>query len=101
MNLEKIKQVLKDIGIEKKEGVIKKKEGKPDIFVIELDDSDEYAKYYTLFDKYEKSQLKNEGSMASEFSTILTYVIPNYKIMLNANFNDDYYAIILKENKEK
>ena len=96
MDLEKLKSVLDDIGIEE-EGRLKEYENKPDRYIIELEDSDEYAKCYTLLDKYRDADMKDEGSMASEFATVLTYNLPGYKFMLNANFTDDYYAIVIKE----
>jgi len=102
MNKEKVEELLDKIGIEKR-GKIKSADGTyefPDKYIIRLKDSDEYARMYTLLDKYEHSHLYNDGSMSSEYATVMTYEVGGFKIMLNANFESDYYSIVVEEEGE-
>lgn len=91
MNHDKVKELLSDIGID---DIGKYKDNK---YIIELDGSDEFARYYTLLDSFDKSTLRDEGSMAQEFATVLSYIVDDYKINLNANFTDDYYSCVISE----
>lgn len=66
-------------------------------YVLKLEDSDEYACYYTILDHAEGLELRDSSSMSQEFATVLTYVNDKYKFKLNANFIDDYYTFTVEE----
>ena len=36
--------------------------------------------------------------MSQEFASVITYVSDEYRIGLNANFDDNYYTISVEEN---
>lgn len=103
MDNEKIEKLLKNIGIEQRGHIIDGIKGKK--YMIELQDSNEYARAYTLLDKFKKANMDDEGSMTSEYQTVLSYYIPNgdtnYLVMLNANFNDDFYSIVIREVEDE
>ena len=91
MNKEKILSLLKDLGVSD-EGNFEDKR-----YILELTDSNEYAKYYTILDQYEDLELNDSSSMSQEYATVLTYINEDFKVSLNANFNDDYYTFVVEE----
>ena len=68
-----------------------------DRYILQIPDSDEYSRYYTLLDQEEDFELRETSSMSEEFATVLTYTNDKYKIRLNANFTDDYYTFTVEE----
>lgn len=68
-------------------------------YTLELENSDEYARYYTILDHAAGLELSDTSSMSQEFATVLTYVNDDYKVKLNANFDDDYYTLTVEEEK--
>ena len=95
MDQNKLKDLLDEIGI-KDEGTMKK-----DRYIIELKNSDEFSKYYTLLDSCDELELSDTSSMSQEFATVLSYYSPDFKVSLNANFNDDYYTFMVEEIKDE
>ena len=91
MNKEKLFSFLDDLGIDKT-GKLEKER-----YVLELEDSDEYSRYYTILDHTDDLDLNDTSSMSEEFATVLTYTNDEYKIKLNANFNDDYYTFTAED----
>ena len=78
-------------------GIDKKGELEPDRYILKLEDSDEYSRYYTILDQEDDLELSDTSSMSQEFATVLTYVNEDYKLKLNANFIDDYYTFTVEE----
>lgn len=91
MNKEKVLSLLKDLNVSD-EGNFEDKR-----YILELLDSNEYAKYYTILDQYDNLELSDSSSMSQEYATVLTYTNDNFKVSLNANFNDDYYTFVVEE----
>lgn len=91
MNKEKAIAFLEKLGIDTA-GVFE-----PERYILEIDNSDDYARYYTVLDQEEGLDLIDVSSMSTEYSTSLAYKGGGYKISLNANFTDDYYTLTLEE----
>lgn len=91
MNKEEVISLLNRLGIDTT--------GKfePARYILQIPDSDEYSRYYTLLDQEEDFELSETSSMSEEFATVLTYTNDKYKIRLNANFIDDYYTFTVEE----
>lgn len=92
MNKEKAIAFLNELGIDTT-GVFE-----PQRYILEIENSDEYSKYYTILDQDDEMDLIDASSMSGEYSTVLTYKGNDYKISLNANFTDDYYTFVMEEN---
>lgn len=95
MDQNKLKDLLDEIGV-KDEGKMEK-----DRYIVKLKNSDEFSKYYTLLDSCDYLDLSDSSSMSGEFATVLSYYVPDFKISLNANFIDDYYAFVVEEDKDE
>ena len=78
-------------------GIDKTGELEPDRYILKLEDSDEYSRYYTILDQEDDLELSDTSSMSQEFATVLTYTSEDYKLKLNANFVDDYYTFTVEE----
>ena len=91
MNKAKLFSYLDNLGIDKTGKL------ESDRYVLKLEDSDEYSRYYTILDQEEDLELSDTSSMSQEFATVLTYVNEDYKLKLNANFIDDYYTFTVEE----
>ena len=72
---------------------------KNDKYTIVLNDSDDYAYYYTLLDHNENIDLVDSSSVSTEFLNVITYEGNNYIVSLNANFNDNYYNVTIEDLK--
>ena len=88
--MDNLEAFAKQLGF-KKPGTVKHNK-----YIIELTDSDEYAKYYTILD-HSDLELTDTSSMSSEFANVLVYKNDEYKVTLNANFTDNYYTVVVEE----
>lgn len=78
------------------------KEGKyyDDVYVIQLEDSNEFARMYSRLDKNENLDLDPEGiDLGTEGST-LVYLSDEFDVMLKSDFGEEYYAVEISEAKE-
>lgn len=75
----------------------KEYEIKDDIYNIELKDSDEYAKIYSLLDKSDLTDLDNENTKISETESSMVYLTDDYDITLYSNFDTDEYLLKIQE----
>ena len=91
MNKAKLFSYLDNLGIDKTGKL------ESDRYILKLEDSDEYSRYYTILDQEEDLELSDTSSMSQEFATVLTYTNEDYKLKLNANFVDDYYTFTVEE----
>ena len=91
MNKAKLFSYLDNLGIDKTGKL------ESDRYILKLEDSDEYSRYYTILDQEEDLELSDTSSMSQEFATVLTYTSEDYKLKLNANFVDDYYTFTVEE----
>lgn len=70
------------------------------VFILQLADSNAYARAYSLLDKSELVDLDaSEMSMTPEGSEML-YLADEYDVRLKANFDDNVYEIYVEESKE-
>lgn len=93
MNKEEVIKLLDDLGLDPT--------GKFDEhrYVVQLEDSDEYARYYTKLDEASDFQLIDSSSISAEHLNVLTYSDDVYKLKLSANFDDDYYTLSIEGAK--
>lgn len=70
-------------------------------YTIVLSDSDAYAAFYTTFDNSDEVEEAESTSVSTEFLNIITYEgelgSDPYKITLNADFNRDYYSVVVED----
>lgn len=93
MTTDKAKEILKDLSIDKNGNL------KDNKYVIELTDSEEYAYYYSLLDHEENLILSDSSSVSSEYITSVSYDGYDFSVSLNANFNDNYYNIVIEDQE--
>lgn len=68
-------------------------------YVVTLNDSDDYARVYTLLDNSSYCELNTDVMLLSDEASLLNYETVNYSIDLVANFNEDTYKVVFKEKK--
>ena len=66
-------------------------------YVITLNDSEDYAYYYSILDQNENLDLVDSSSISTEFLNVCTYEGEGFKVSLNADFNKDYYNITIED----
>lgn len=64
--------------------------------VIELNNSDDYAKMYSILDQSEEAELAEVRSITTEDMNVLVYETEHYDIELLANFEKDIYRVVIK-----
>lgn len=73
-------------------------------YVIELEDSDDYARVYTLLDSAENLELFTDNMLLSDSASLFTYESDDFDIDLVANLDNNIYKVIFKskgnENNE-
>ena len=86
-----LEQLLKDLHITK--------QGKMngDKYIINLDNSDEFSRMYTVLDKYEDADLDPEEMIMSSSSSLMVYLTDDFDITLKADFDKDTYQMIIEE----
>ena len=94
MNKERVISFLENLGIDTTGKFTDKR------YTLELDNSDDYARYYTILDHADDLGLVDVSSMAEEYATVLTYSNDKYKVKLNANLEDDYYTLTVEDENE-
>lgn len=88
-----MEEFLKELGINKEP--IESEDG---VLVIDIANSDEYAKYYSLL---EKSDLVEEDQYSSQITleaSSIQYVNDDFTITLLSNLEADTYQLTIKEN---
>ena len=68
--------------------------------VIELNNSDDYAKMYSILDQSEDADLAEVRSITTEDMNVLVYETDHYDIELLANFEKDIYRVAIKLAEE-
>lgn len=69
-------------------------------YIVMLDDSEEYAKVYSVISKLETYDLDYENIVCTEHSNIMPYLTDSWDVTLEANFDEDVYKVIIEEAKE-
>ena len=88
-----MEEFLKELGINKEPT-----ESEDGVLVIDIANSDEYAKYYSLL---EKSDLVEEDQYSSQLTleaSSIQYVNDDFTITLLSNLEADTYQLTIKEN---
>lgn len=63
------------------------------IYTVNLKDSNEYSRVYTLLDKAPDADLDNDESVLSESSTLLVYLTDDFDIKLKADLDKNIYTV--------
>ena len=72
-------------------------------YIIQLEDSNEFSRVYTLLDNSNLVWLDTEAVLISEHSTVLVYNDEdlNFNVKLIADYDGENYQIIISENTEE
>ena len=79
----------------KLDGLEVKKEGNKT--VINLEDSDEFAKIYSRLDRDEDFELDNTRVIMSPLNTYMVYVGDEYECGISSDYEKDIYRVVIKE----
>lgn len=71
-----------------------------DKYVVELADSNAYAKAFTILDKSDKVDLDGDSTLVSPKVGELLFLSDDYDIRLVANYKDDIYKIIVEKGED-
>ena len=82
----------KELGI-KKEGY----ETTDGTYVIELDNSNEFSKVYTLLDKNEDAILDVESMLMTSDEVEMTYLTTEFDVTLIGNLKENTYRVEIRE----
>lgn len=94
MDKEKIDEILEELDFDKVKG-----EMRDNKYTITLDDSDEYAYYYTLLDSNDDLNLSDASSVSTEYLSIISYEGEDFKVSLNAYYDKDIYTVTIEDLK--
>lgn len=67
------------------------------VYVIDLDNSNEFSKVYTLLDKADDVDLDIEDMVMNEEEVFMTYLADEFDIRLIANLKDKTYRVEIEE----
>lgn len=67
-------------------------------YFIELEDDDEYARFYSLLDKTNELVEDEDASQLTQDNASIQYVNDKYTITLLSDYESDQYALICREN---
>ena len=68
-------------------------------YVVQLADSDEYSKVYTILDKSDLVDLDTSSTLVTDKVSELKYVGDVYTVKLAANFVDDIYRVVITKEE--
>ena len=84
----------KQLGIDKKGSYV------DDVYVITLENSNDYSRVYTILDKSELCDLDVEEINLDVQNSLLVYLADDFDIILKANFDTDDYSVSFEEVKD-
>lgn len=67
-------------------------------YVLDINDSNEYGRIYSLLDKSDLVEEDSESSQVTLDYSSIQFFNKQYTIQLIANFKDDEYRLTIKEN---
>lgn len=67
------------------------------VYVINLEDSNEYSRVYTILDKSDLCDLDVEEINLDVQSSLLVYLADDFDIKLQANFDTNSYSVSFEE----
>ena len=70
---------------------------KTNTYIIDIDDSDEYGKIYSLLDKSDEIEEDEDSSTITVHNSNLVFESDNYQLTLIADFDQDTYKLVCKE----
>lgn len=70
---------------------------KTNTYIIDIEDSDEYGKIYSLLDKNEEVEEDEDSSTITVHTSNLVFESDNYQLTLIADFDQDTYKLVCKE----
>ena len=71
-----------------------------DIYTIDLKDSDDYAYFYSVLNSSDLN-LEEDSSMGATNVSSLNFIGDGYSLFLNANYEDDSYNLVIKDERDK
>jgi len=83
--------------LSKKLGITKPGEQTEVGYVVNLDNSDEFAKVYTLLDNCSYCTLNTDNMLLSDSNSMFNYFTDDFVIDLVGNFDEDTYKVVFKE----
>ena len=89
-----MKEFLKELGI-----TDNGEYSKDNSYVIDIDDSDTYGKYYSKLDKSDLVDEIDDNSLLTLHNSSINFEGDNYLITLIADFEQDLYKLVCKEIK--
>ena len=81
-------------------GITKEGQFVDNVYVISLDNSNEYSKVYTLLDKSDELDLDIEKISLDVKNSLITYLSDNYDVKLVADFDENIYTVTFEEVDE-
>ena len=69
-------------------------------YVIRFNNSDDYAKVYSLLSRSELLSLEEDQVILSEHTNIIKYISDEFDLTLAANFDKDSYTLTIKEGED-
>lgn len=70
---------------------------KTDAYIIDIDDSEEYGKIYSLLDKSTEIEEDEDSSTITVHTSNIVFETDNYQLTLIADFDQDTYKLVCKE----
>ena len=86
-----MEELLKSVEITK-EGVYTKNGA----YVVDIDDYEEYAKFFNLLEKSELEEVQ-DTSQITIHTTNITFASDKYQIVLQADLDEDLYKLVVTE----
>lgn len=68
-------------------------------YIIELVDSNEFSRVYTLLDKSELLDIQEDATLLTDKVGELIYLSDDYDVKLVGNFVSDIYRVVITEGK--
>lgn len=92
----KMEQVLKELGIDKPGEY-----GRNNTYVVDIENSDEFGKIYSILDKNDDVEQNEENSLLTLHNASIYYLYGDYQINLIADFDADEYRMVLADVAEE
>jgi hypothetical protein len=70
---------------------------KTNTYIIDIEDSDEYGKIYSLLDKSSEIEEDEDSSTITVHTSNIVFESDNYQLTLIADFDQDTYKLVCKE----
>lgn len=88
-----MEEFLKELGIDRKY-----EQSDSGSYVIDLKDSIDYGRIYSILDRSDLIDEDSESSQVTEDTSSVQYSNDEYTLTLLADFNEDQYKLTIREN---